>query len=94
MKFTIKNTIAIILSVIIINVIFSYINFNFDLTSDKRYTISEESKKVLKNLEDKIYIKIYLDGNLPSEFEFFKNSMQTLLKNIEAFQIHGYKRMS
>ena len=84
MKFIIKNIITIILSVIIINVIFSYINLNFDLTNDKRYTISEESKKVLKNLDDKIYIKIYLDGNLPSEFEFFKNSMQTLLKNIRS----------
>ena len=84
MKDIIKNTIAIIISVILINIIFSYINFNFDLTSDKRYTVSDESKKIIKNLDDKIYIKIYLDGNLPSEFEFFKNSMQTLLKNIRS----------
>ena len=84
MKYIIKNTIAIVISVILINMIFSYINFNFDLTSDKRYTISDESKKIIKNLDDKIYIKIYLDGNLPSEFEFFKNSMQTLLKNIRS----------
>ena len=84
MKFIIKNTIGIILLVVLINIIFGYINLNFDLTSDKRYTISEESKKVIKNLDDKIYIKIYLDGNLPSEFEFFKNSMKTLLKNIRS----------
>ena len=84
MKYIIKNTIAIVISVILINMIFSYINFNFDLTSDKRYTISDESKKIIKNLDDKIYIKIYLDGNLPGEFEFFKNSMQTLLKNIRS----------
>jgi len=84
LKDIIKNTIAIIISVILINIIFSYINFNFDLTSDKRYTVSDESKKIIKNLDDKIYIKIYLDGNLPSEFEFFKNSMQTLLKNIRS----------
>ena len=42
--------------------------YEIDLTNEKRNSISEETIKILENLEDKIYIKIYLEGELPSEF--------------------------
>ena len=60
-----------ILSLILIlsSVILTDINkYEIDLTTEKRNSISEETIKILENLEDKIYIKIYLDGDLPSEF--------------------------
>ncbi len=40
--------------------------YEIDLTNEKRNSISEETMKILENLEDKIYIKIYLEGELPS----------------------------
>ena len=42
--------------------------YEIDLTNEKRNSISKETIKILENLEDKIYIKIYLEGELPSEF--------------------------
>ena len=42
--------------------------YEIDLTNEKRNSISQETIKILENLEDKIYIKIYLEGELPSEF--------------------------
>ncbi|MGY8950923.1 MAG: DUF7088 domain-containing protein, partial [Flavobacteriales bacterium] len=44
--------------------------YEIDLTNEKRNSISQETIKILENLEDKIYIKIYLEGELP--FEFFR----------------------
>ena len=58
-------SLILILSSIILTDIIKY---EIDLTTEKRNSISEETIKILENLEDKIYIKIYLDGDLPSEF--------------------------
>lgn len=69
-------TIAIILLICFIS---SFVYHRFDLTSEKRYTLSPESKEVLKNLDDVVFIKIYLDGDMPIGFKKLQNSIKDLL---------------
>ena len=40
-------------------------------------------KTILENLEDKIFIKVYLDGNFPAEFKHLQNSTYDLLKRFK-----------
>mgnify|MGYP003558601185 CR=1 FL=1 len=52
---------AITLIVIVaVNVIGSFVYTRFDLTSEKRYTLSDTSKEILRNLDDYVYFRIYL----------------------------------
>ena len=46
-----------ILFLIAINLTANKIDFKFDLTDDKKYTISEKSKNILNNVNDKLLIK-------------------------------------
>jgi ABC-2 type transport system permease protein len=60
--------------------------FRIDLTSEHRYTLSDETKKILKNLDDIIYVKVYLDGDLPIGFKKLHNSIR---ETLDEFRVYG-----
>jgi len=69
---------CIILSVIITNVLISFWNNSkIDCTKEKKYTLSNETKSILKKIDDKIFFKIYFEG------KSFTNAMQDYRFNIE-----------
>lgn len=53
--------------------------FRIDLTSEKRYTLSEETKTILKSLDDVVYVKVYLEGELPAGFKKLHNVIRETL---------------
>ena len=55
--------------IVVINVIGSYLFTRFDLTSEKRYTLSNTTKEALRNLDDYVYFKVYLEGDFPAGFK-------------------------
>jgi ABC-2 type transport system permease protein len=59
--------------------------FRIDLTSEKKHTLSQSSRRMLRDLEDVVYIKVYLDGELPAEFVNFRKSIRELLDEFRAF---------
>ena len=52
--------------VVLVNVIGSYLFTRFDLTSEKRYTLSPTTKEILNDLDDYVYFKVYTSILLPS----------------------------
>ena len=54
-----------ILLIININFIFSNYAIRFDLTEEKRFTISEATIDLLRSLNDIVYIDVYLEGKFP-----------------------------
>ncbi len=52
-------------AVILIAAAASLIRLRLDLTEDKRYTLSEPTRKVLDGLKNDVYIQVYLDGEMP-----------------------------
>lgn len=70
--------------IILINIILIFIyDFKFDLTKDERHTISSETKKILNNLDDKIFIKIYLEGDLPKDMQHLQSEVINLLTSFK-----------
>ncbi len=70
---------------VFINVIAAFVFTRFDLTSEKRFSLAPSSKEILKNLNDVIYVKIYLDGDLPPGFKRLRNSTKELLDEFRVF---------
>jgi ABC-2 type transport system permease protein len=60
-----------------------YFNFRFDWTKDKRYTIHQVSKELLKKLDSPLYIEFYLTGNLNSGFTRLQKSALNLLNDFD-----------
>jgi ABC-2 type transport system permease protein len=59
--------------------------FRIDLTSEKRHTLSQSSRQLIKELDDVVYVKIYLDGDLPAEFVYFRKSVRELMDEFRAY---------
>ncbi len=68
------------------NVISSYLFRRFDLTSEKRYTLSESTKEVLKELDEQVLFRVYLEGDdLPAEYRRFRNDIKNMLDQFRAY---------
>ena len=59
--------------------------FRLDLTSEKRYTISEATQNYLNEFEHPIYFEIYLDGDLPPEMKAFQEAIIEKIEDIKAY---------
>jgi ABC-2 type transport system permease protein len=76
---------ALLVALLIIAVISSNNFFRLDLTSEKRYTLSESTKEVLRKLDSPVYFRIYLAGDLPPDFVKFQVSIRELLEEFRAY---------
>jgi len=78
-----QNIFQLILAIVIIfmlNYVSNFVFKRFDLTSEKKYTLSDFTKKLLGNMNQQIFITVYLEGeDLPIQFKKMKNSIQELL---------------
>lgn len=78
----------VVVGVILINVISSYLNKRIDMTEDNRYSLSQGTIDFLENkenFENRLVIKIYLDGVLPAEIKHFKNAIEDQLKEFKEY---------
>ncbi|TDD93664.1 gliding motility-associated ABC transporter substrate-binding protein GldG [Flavobacterium cellulosilyticum] len=78
---TVLITIAILL---LVNIIGNQFYHRFDLTKDKRFTLSEVSLNIINQVQNPLSIKIYLQGDLPAEFKRLQNETQDLLEEFQA----------
>lgn len=69
MKNKYSKIIVFLIGIILINYIGSKIYKRFDLTEDKRYTLSKTTENILANVDEIIGIKVYLEGDFPAEFK-------------------------
>ncbi len=69
-----------VLVLLIINLVSSYFYKRFDLTEDKRYTISKEAISLVSKFDSPVIIDILLEGNLPAEFSKLQTETVLLLE--------------
>ena len=65
---------------IVLNLAATYLFKRFDLTEDKRYTISEEAIQLISSFDSPVIIDVLLEGNLPAEFSKLQIETTLLLK--------------
>ena len=84
-----KDLIYLISSVAVIfavNILSSNLFTRFDFTSEKRFTLSPITRNILNNLEDKVQVTIYLEGdNFPAGFKRLRSSTFDVLSDFEAY---------
>jgi gliding-associated putative ABC transporter substrate-binding component GldG len=75
----------VFLAIIVINLISNFFFKRFDLTQDKRYTLSETTLNIVKEVYSPLYIEVYLEGNFPPEFKRLQNETKQLLEEFTAY---------
>jgi ABC-2 type transport system permease protein len=73
---------AVILLLIAANIAAWFFYTQADLTRDSRYTITDATKRMLKHLDNKVEVLVFLTGDdLPAPFQRLSNSTESLLRN-------------
>ena len=80
-----KSLFIVIAFLLVLNGLSGYFFHRFDLTKDKRYTLSSISLNIVKQVQNPLYIKIYLQGDLPAEFKRLQNETKDLLEEFQAY---------
>ncbi|MRR21057.1 gliding motility-associated ABC transporter substrate-binding protein GldG, partial [bacterium] len=60
-------------------ILVSLIHIRADLTEDRRFTLAEPTKKILKELDGEVKVDVYLDGELPIAFRKLRRSVEQYL---------------
>ena len=80
-----KAFLGLTLGLIAVNIAGNYVFHRFDLTTDKRYTLSEATKNILTNVQQPLFIDVYLEGDFPAEFRKLQTESKQLLEEFQAY---------
>ncbi|GGW61859.1 protein involved in gliding motility GldG [Winogradskyella epiphytica] len=78
-KKSIIYIVVIVVGLILVNAISSSVYQRFDLTKDKRYTLSEVSKSLISELDSPLVIDVFLEGDFPSEFRLLQTEVKQII---------------
>ena len=65
--------------------------FRLDLTSEKRYSLSNTTRNILEELPGEVSIRVYLEGDMPIGFKRLKQATRELL---DEFRVYSKRKVS
>lgn len=83
-----KDLVSLVLNlaiVIAVCYVGSFIFTRFDLTSEKRHSLTEYSKSVMENLDDVVLVRVYLEGEFPADVTRLRNATKEKLDELKAY---------
>ena len=80
----IKHTVLLIVGLLLFNFSSQSYYQRFDLTQDKRYTLTEVTSSILDNIDRQLIIRVYLEGDFPSEFKRLQIETRQFLEELRA----------
>jgi ABC-2 type transport system permease protein len=74
-----------ILIIAAVNVIGSFLYTRTDLTAERRHSLSPATKELLRETDDIVYFRIYLEGDFPAGFMRLRNATKEMLDEFRAY---------
>ncbi|SHN14094.1 gliding motility-associated ABC transporter substrate-binding protein GldG [Flavobacterium xinjiangense] len=84
-KSNLKKLLITLAILLIINGLGNQFFHRFDLTKDNRYTLSATSLNIIKQVQNPLSIKVYMQGDLPAEFKRLQQETRQLLEEFQAY---------
>lgn len=84
-KKNITRFVMIAAMLLLINIISSRLHVRVDATSEKRFSLSEPTKKLLKGLKENVIIEVYLKGTFPAGFKKLSESTKDILQQFKEY---------
>lgn len=81
----IQRALVIILVLIGVNIAAAYFHGRWDLTAEKRYTLTGSTKQMLRQLNSPVDIEVFLKGDYPATFKQLARSTQELLEEFREY---------
>jgi ABC-type uncharacterized transport system involved in gliding motility auxiliary subunit len=74
----------ITVTLIVVNLLGSYINGRLDLTPGHEYTLSKATKQIVGSLDDIVTIKVFASDELPTTAALLKRDLDDLLRDLHS----------
>ena len=74
----------IIIGLWLINFLGNQFYQRFDLTQDKRYTLTKTTKNIVNSVDNILSVKVYLEGDFPAEFKRLQIETKQFLEELRA----------
>nr|WP_315143735.1 gliding motility-associated ABC transporter substrate-binding protein GldG [uncultured Flavobacterium sp.] len=84
-KNNLKSVLGILSFVLFLNVLSNGFFHRFDLTKDQRYTLSNTSLSIIKQVKNPLSVKVYMQGDLPAEFKRLQQETRQLLEEFQGY---------
>jgi gliding-associated putative ABC transporter substrate-binding component GldG len=85
MKKPMKQLLVTLIVLVAINYGNQFYFKRFDLTHDKRYTLSETSMNIIEQIDSPLYVDVFLEGNFPADFKRLQIETRQLLEEFTAY---------
>jgi ABC-2 type transport system permease protein len=76
---------VVLIAVVSANVASHYLYTRFDLTAEKRYSLSDETKTYLKNIDETLLVRVYLDGEMSSDYKRLHDETREMLNLFRSY---------
>ena len=83
--------IVVLVALVVINLLMSYIVWRWDMTDDKRYSISAPTKALLQDLDAPLTITLLLDGEMNAGFLRLQKATQELVEELGVYAAKWYQ---
>ena len=88
---SLKKPLAITAAVGVACILISLVHIRVDLTEDRRFTLADPTKKILKELDRDVQVDVFLDGEMPIGFRKLRRSAEQYL---DEFRITSGRKLS
>lgn len=83
--------IVVLVTLVAINLLVSYMVWRWDMTDDKRYSISAPTKALLQDLDAPLTITLLLDGEMNAGFLRLQKATQEMVEELGVYAAKGYQ---
>jgi gliding motility-associatede transport system auxiliary component len=84
MKTILKYSLKVLIILLILNLISKNYYHRFDLTQDKRYSLSKTTTALVTKIKQPLRIQIYLEGNFPLDFKRLQTETRQILQEFKS----------
>lgn len=81
----IQRALAVIAVLMGLNITAAYFHGRWDLTAEKRYTLTSSTKQMLRQLNSPVEIEVFLKGDYPASFRQLAQSTRELLEEFREY---------
>lgn len=78
------QTLFVLVGILVITSVGEYAYLRFDVTADKRYTLSETTLSIINDVNEPLEIVVYLEGDFPAEFQRLQLETKQYLEELVA----------
>ncbi len=73
---------------VVVNVLAHQVYTHIDLTEEKRYTLTKPTRELLKGVNDRIYVRVLLEGEFPAGFKRLRTATREMLEDFRSLNAY------